>query len=143
MAVLSEKSDLLLLAKNLKKKVNGLLTVYGLLIFGTIVLFLVVVGLCGLAVWGMWESGRIYGRAVVLLIGAIVVAGICVKVVLEPLFKIFDKRKNDGKEIKRADYPELFALIDEVVEKLESLGPVGRNVKWSIYGNQYGSFSKN
>ena len=43
MAVLSEKSDLLLLAKNLKKKVNGLLTVYGLLIFGTIVLFLVVV----------------------------------------------------------------------------------------------------
>ena len=123
MAVLSEKSDLLLLAKNLKKKVNGLLTVYGLLIFGTIVLFLVVVGLCGLAVWGMWESGRIYGRAVVLLIGAIVVAGICVKVVLEPLFKIFDKRKNDGKEIKRADYPELFSLIDEVVEKVDCLQP--------------------
>ena len=24
------------------------------------------------------------------------------------------------------------ANIDEVVEKLESLGPVGRNVKWSI-----------
>lgn len=123
MAVLSEKSDLLLLAKNLKKKVNGLLTVYGLLIFGTIVLFLVVVGLCGLAVWGMWESGRIYGRAVVLLIGAIVVAGICVKVVLEPLFKIFEKRKNDGKEIKRADYPELFALVDEVVEKVDCLQP--------------------
>ena len=123
MAVFSEKSDLLLLAKNLKKKVNGLLTVYGLLIFGTIVLFLVVVGLCGLAVWGMWESGRIYGRAVVLLIGAIVVAGICVKVVLEPLFKIFEKRKNDGKEIKRADYPELFALIDEVVEKVDCLQP--------------------
>lgn len=123
MAVLSEKSDLLLLAKNLKKKVNGLLTVYGLLIFGTIVLFLVVVGLCGLAIWGMWESGRIYGRAVVLLIGAIVVAGICVKVVLEPLFKIFEKRKNDGKEIKRADYPELFALIDEVVEKVDCLQP--------------------
>ena len=35
------------------------------------------------------------------------------------------------------------ANIDEVVEKLESLCPVGRNVKWSIYGNQYGRLSKN
>lgn len=123
MAEFTEKTDLLVLAKNLKKKVNGLLTVYGLLIVGTILLFLVVVGLCGLGAWGMWESGRIYGRAVILLIGAIVVAGICVKVVLGPLFKIFEKRKNNGKEIKRADYPELFKLIDEVVEKVDCLQP--------------------
>ena len=42
MAEFTEKTDLLVLAKNLKKKVNGLLTVYGLLIVGTILLFLVV-----------------------------------------------------------------------------------------------------
>lgn len=123
MAVYSEKTDLQLLAKELKKKVNGLLTVYVLLILGTILFFFLVVGLCGLAVWGMWEAGRIYGRAVVLLIGAIIVAGICVKVVLEPLFKIFQKQKNDGKEIKRKDYPELFALIDDVVKEVECLEP--------------------
>ena len=123
MASYSEKTDLQLLAKELKKKVNGLLTVYVLLIVGTILFFFLVVGLCGLAVWGMWEAGRIYGRAVVLLIGAIVVAGICVKVVLEPLFKIFQKRKNDGKEIKRKDYPELFALIDSVVKEVDCLEP--------------------
>ena len=123
MAEFSEKTDLSVLAKNLKKKVNGLLVVYGLLIIGTILLFLVVLGLCGLAVWGMWESGRIYGRAIVLVIGAIVVAGICMKVVLEPLFKIFERKKNDGKEIKRAEYPELFSLIDEVVEKVDCLQP--------------------
>ena len=123
MAEFSEKTDLSVLAKNLKKKVNGLLVVYGLLIIGTILLFLVVLGLCGLAVWGMWESGRIYGRAIVLVIGAIVVAGICMKVVLEPLFKLFERKKNDGKEIKRAEYPELFSLIDEVVEKVDCLQP--------------------
>ena len=123
MAEFNEKTDLSVLAKSLKKQVNGLLLVYCLLIIGTIILFLIVLGICGLAVWGMWESGRIYGRAVVLLIGAIVVAGICMKVVLEPLFKIFEKKKNDGKEIKRADYPELFSLIDEVVEKVECLQP--------------------
>ena len=119
----TEKTDLTLLAKEVKKKVNGLLTVYALLIVGTILLFLVVLGLCGLGAWGMFESGRIYGRAIVLLVGVIVVAGICVKVVLEPLFKIFEKQKNNGKEIKRNDYPELFSLIDDVVEKVDCLQP--------------------
>lgn len=123
MAEFTEKSDLSILAKHLKKRVNGLLVVYGLLIIGTIILFLIVLGLCGLAVWGMLESGRIYGRAIVFIIGAIVVAGICMKVVLQPLFKIFEPKKNTGKEIKREEYPELFALIDEVVEKVDCLQP--------------------
>ena len=99
------------------------IVVYGLLIIGTILLFLVVLGLCGLAVWGMWDSGRIYGRAIILIFGAIVVAGICMKVVLQPLFKIFERKKNTGKEIKRADYPQLFSLIDEVVKEVDCLQP--------------------
>lgn len=123
MAEFSEKSDLNIIAKNLKKKVNGLLVVYGLLILGTIILFLVILGLCAWVIWAMFKSGHIYGRAIILVIGAIIVAGICIKVVLAPLFKIFERKKNDGKEIKRSDYPELFALIDEVVEKVECLQP--------------------
>ena len=109
MAELTEKTDLTILANNLKKKVNGLLSVYGLLIIGTIILFLVVLGLCVWAGWAMFQSGHIYGRAIVLLVGVIVVAGICVKVVLQPLFQIFESKKPKGQEIKRKDYPELFA----------------------------------
>ena len=121
--MLTEHTDLTVLAQNLRKKVHSLMTVYGLLIVGTILLFLVVIALVCLAGWAMYKSGHIYGRAIILLIGAIVVAGICVKVVLEPLFKIFEPQKNNGKEIKRADYPDLFALIDEVVEKVDCLQP--------------------
>ena len=121
--MLTEHTDLTVLAQNLKKRVRSLMTVYGLLIVGTILLFLVVIAFVGLAGWAMYDSGRIYGRAIILLIGAIVVAGICVKVVLEPLFKIFEPRKNNGKEIKREDYPDLFAVIDEVVEKVDCLQP--------------------
>lgn len=123
MAEFTEKSDLSILAQQLKKKVNGLLAVYGFLIVGTIILFIIVLALCGLGVWGMFESGRIYGRAIVLIFGVIVVAGICLKVVLRPLFNIFKPQKSNGKEIKRDDYPELFALIDEVVEKVDCLQP--------------------
>ena len=121
--MLTEYTDLTTLAQNLKKKVHGLMTVYGLLIVGTLLLFLVVVALVALAGWAMYKSGHIYGRALILLVGAIVVAGICVKVVLEPLFKIFEPRKNNGKEIKREDYPELFAEIDDVVQKVDCLQP--------------------
>lgn len=123
MAEFSEKTDLSVLAQILKKKVNGLLAVYGLLIFGTIILFLVVLGLCVWAAWAMFQSGHIYGRAIVLLVGVIVVAGICVKVVLQPIFQIFEPKKPVGEEIKRKDYPELFSLIDEVVEKVDCLQP--------------------
>lgn len=123
MAEFSKRTELGVLAQQLKKKVNGLLSVYGLLILGTILLFLVVLGLCAWAVWAMFQSGHIYGRAIVLLVGVIVVAGICVKVVLKPIFQIFETRKPKGKEIKRKDYPELFAFIDEVVEKVDCLQP--------------------
>lgn len=121
-SVVSDK-EMKEIAKDLKKRVRGLLSTYFFLILGTILLFFVVVGLVFLALWGMSETGHIYGRAVILLIGAIVVAGICVKVVLQPLFRIFKPRKNTGEEIKREDYPELFDLIDEVVDKVDCLEP--------------------
>ena len=47
--MLTEYTDLTTLAQNLRKKVHGLMTVYGLLIVGTLLLFLVVVALVALA----------------------------------------------------------------------------------------------
>ena len=62
MAFFSKQSDLEALAQQLKKKVKGLLAVYGLLILGTILLFLVVLGLCVWAAWVMFDSGYISAR---------------------------------------------------------------------------------
>lgn len=112
-----------ILAQRLRRKVNNLLLVYGLMIIGTTLLFLLVLGLCIAAVWGMLASGVIYGRLIVFLIGAVIVAGICLTMVLRPLFRIFRSRKTDAIEIKRDDYPELFAIIDEVVDKVDCLQP--------------------
>lgn len=130
-----QTADLESLAKQLKKKVNGLLSVYGFLIFGTLLFFLLVVAaVFGIGYW-MFSSGRIYIRALILLIGAIVVAGICVKTVLGPLFKIFERPKPKGEKITRSDYPELFEVIDDVVKKVECLEP--KNVYISNECNAY------
>lgn len=120
---MQDNTILSILAQRLRGKVNNLLLVYGLMIVGTTLLFLLVLGLCIAAVWGMLASGVIYGRLIVFMIGAVIAAGICLNMILGPLFQIFKPEKNDSIEIKREDYPELFALIDEVVDKVDCLHP--------------------
>ena len=101
------------LAKALKSKVHNLLRVYGLVILGTIVLFILAVAVSILLGWGMYEVGVLSSRLILLPIALILLAGICVGFVINPLIRIFKKQKNNGKEIKREDYPDLFSLIDE------------------------------
>lgn len=131
----ANNAELESLAKQLKKKVNGLLSVYGLLIIGTLIFFLLVLAaVVGIGYW-MLSSGRVNYRALILLIGAIIIAGICVKTVLGPLFKIFERPKPKGEKITRADYPELFEVIDDVVKKVDCLDP--KNVYISNECNAY------
>jgi len=132
---LNERTDLTTLANTVRKKVNGLIGVYSLLILLTILLFLVVTAVIALILWGLYLSDALYGRLVaygLLVIGA---AGYCLVVVLKPLFKIFKRPKSKGKEIFRKDHPELFALIDEVVSKVDCLQP--KHVRVSDECNAY------
>ncbi len=114
---------------------NGLIGVYSLLIIGTILLFLIVTGIVILLEWAMFSGGTVYGRAVVLGIMVILAAGYCLVIVLKPIFKIFEKPKRKGIEIKREDYPELFNLIDEVVKEVDCLQP--KHVRASNECNAY------
>lgn len=118
-----QSQDIESLAKALKSKVHNLLRVYGLVILGTIVLFILAVAVSILLGWGMYEVGVLSSRLILLPIALILLAGICVGFVINPLIRIFKKQKNNGKEIKREDYPDLFSLIDEVVEKVDCLHP--------------------
>lgn len=132
---LNERTDLATLAKTVKKKVNGLIGVYSLLILLTIALFLVVTVVVALILWGLYVSDALYSRLLIyglLVIGA---AGYCLVVVLKPLFKIFKRPKSKGKEIFRKDHSELFALIDEVVSKVDCLQP--KHVRVSDECNAY------
>ena len=82
---LNERTDLTTLANTVRKKVNGLIGVYSLLILLTILLFLVVTAVIALILWGLYLSDALYGRLVaygLLVIGA---AGYCLVVVLKPL----------------------------------------------------------
>lgn len=109
--------DIPAIAKQLRKKVNALLLVYFLLIFGTIIFFLAV--LAG-AIFGavfMISEEYFNFKIAALLLGLVIMAGVCVKVVLSPLLRMFDRHEQVGTEIKRKDYPELFSVIDEIVEK--------------------------
>lgn len=133
--VMNELTDLATLANTVKKKVNGLIGVYSLLIIGTILLFLIVTGIVILLEWAMFSGGTVYGRAVVLGIMVILAAGYCLVIVLKPIFKIFEKPKRKGIEIKREDYPELFNLIDEVVKEVDCLQP--KHVRVSNECNAY------
>lgn len=133
--VMNELTDLATLANTVKKKVNGLIGVYSLLIIGTILLFLIVTGIVILLEWAMFSGGTVYGRAVVLGIMVILAAGYCLVIVLKPIFKIFEKPKRKGIEIKREDYPELFNLIDEVVKEVDCLQP--KHVRASNECNAY------
>ena len=109
--------DIPSIAKELRKKVNGLLLVYFLLIIGTIIFFLAVVAGAIFGAIFMISEEYFNFKIAALLLGAVIMAGICVKVVLSPLLRMFDRREQVGTEIKRKDYPELFSVIDEVVEK--------------------------
>ena len=120
---LNEKADLFLISRELKRRVNQLLLTYGSIIIGTIVLFLAVTAGVLAFFYNMLMDGDFYGRAFALGVMIIIVAGICVGAVLKPLFKIMEPRKIKGKEIYRKDYPELFELIDEVVQKAECRSP--------------------
>ena len=133
--IINEQADLATLAGTVKKKVHGLLGIYALLILGTILLFLIVTGLVIVIEWGLASGGTIYGRAVVLGLMIIGAAGYCLVIVLKPVFKIFEKKKEKGVEINRKDYPELFALIDEVVKDVDCLEP--KHVRVSNECNAY------
>lgn len=105
------------IAKELRKKVNGLLLVYFLLIIGTILFFLAVVAGAIFGAIFMISEEYFNFKLAALLLGAVIMAGVCVKVVLSPLLRMFERRDQVGTEIKRKDYPELFRVIDEIVEK--------------------------
>ena len=131
----NEQTDLLTLAKTVKKKVNGLIGVYSSLILLTVLLFLVVTAVVVLILWGLYVSNVLYGRLIgfgLLIIGA---AGYCLGVVLKPLLKIFKRPKSKGKEIFRKDHPELFALIDDVLSQVDCLQP--KHVRVSDECNAY------
>ena len=68
--------------------------------------------------YAMSLSGRRFGRAIALLIGIIVIAGICLKLVLKPLFKIFEPCVKNGEEIKKKNYPEFFQMIEDIVAEV-------------------------
>ena len=106
---LNEHTDLSTLAVNLKKKVNGLLGVYFLIILLTILLYVAIVGAAGLAGWSMLKGGRIHGRALALLLAVIVAATGALVAVLKPVFMIFKPAKKKGTEIHREDHPELLS----------------------------------
>ena len=133
--MINEQTDLATLAGTVKKKVNGLLGVYSLLILGTILLFLVVTAVVVLLEWAMFSGGTVYGRAVVLGLMVIGAAGYCLVIVLKPVFRIFERTERKGVKIQRKDYPELFALIDEVVKEVDCLEP--KQVRISNECNAY------
>jgi Zn-dependent protease with chaperone function len=109
--------DIPAIAKQLRKKVNTLLLVYFLLIFGTIIFFLAVLAGSIFGAIFMISEEYFNFKIAALLLGLVIMAGVCVKVVLSPLLRMFDRREQIGTEIKRRDYPELFSVIDEIVKE--------------------------
>lgn len=132
---INERTDLATLAGTVKKKVNGLIGVYSLLIIGTILLFIVVTAVILAIIWGLYSSGNLYSRLLVWGLIIITAAGYCLVVVLKPVFRIFKRPKEKGVEITREDHPELFALIDDVVKEVDCLQP--KHVRVSNECNAY------
>ena len=121
---LNEHTDLQTLAVHLKKRVNGLLGVYSVMILLTLVLYVVIVAAVGIAGYAIIKNGRIHGRTFVLLFAIVVAATAALVAVLRPLFKIFIPSKKRGTEVHREDHPELFALIDGVVKDVDCQQPL-------------------
>ena len=120
---LNEHTDLSTLAVHLKKKVNGLLGVYFLMILLTIVLYVVIVAAVGIAGYSMIKGGRFHGRTFLLLLIIIVASTAALVAVLRPLFKVFVPSKKRGTEVHREDHPELFAMIDGIVKDVDCQQP--------------------
>ena len=113
--VFNEQSDMADIVMELKRRVKGLLRTYFALIVGTLLLFVaVLVAVCAFA-YSLYTGDGISIWTIFALVGVVIVAGICVGVVLKPLFSLFSSKKNRGEEIRREDYPDLFAMIDDVV----------------------------
>lgn len=121
---LNEHTDLSTLAVHLKKRVNGLLGVYFLMILLTIVLYVVIVAAVAITGYAMIRNGRVHGRILVLLLAVIVAATAALVAVLRPIFKILAPSKIRGTEIHREDHPDLFALIDGVVKDVDCQQPM-------------------
>ena len=121
---LDEHTDLSTLAVHLKKRVNGLLGVYFLMILLTIVLYVAIIAAVVVAGYAMIKNGRFHGRTFVLLFAVIVAATAALVAVLRPLFKIFAPSKKRGTEVRREDHPELFAMIDGVVKDVDCQQPM-------------------
>ena len=109
--------DIPAIAKELRKKVNNLLLVYFSLILGTFVIFLAIIAGAILITISMVNDGYLNFRLIGLLVFVVIIAGACVKFILTPLTRLFDKNESNGTEIYRKDYPELFTIIDEIVQK--------------------------
>ncbi len=119
----NEQSEMAEIARELRRRVNGLLRTYFALIVGTLIFFLaVLVGACW-AAYSLYMGVGLSINMLIILAGVVIVAGVCVAVVLKPLIGIFRAPANKGEEIRREDYPELFAMIDEVVAQAGCLQP--------------------
>lgn len=132
---ISEQRKLADIAREVKHRVNRLLLTYAGLVLVTILIFLIIIATVCFLGYEMFATGRIYVRAFILLISVIIIAGICINVVLKPIFSIFVEKKKKRTAISRKDYPALFEMIDEVVTKVECLEP--KNVYISDECNAY------
>lgn len=119
-----EKNNLADIAKEVKHRVNGLLCIYIALITGTVIFCLAVFAVICYMAYTMFESGRMehFRDLIIILLSLIIVVTTCVVGVLVPMLSLLENEKT-GEEIRRNDYPELFAMIDEVVEKVKCLQP--------------------
>ena len=119
--------DTATIAKLLSKEVHKLLFVYFFLIIGTIALALTIVALSIFlyvkATQSLESVSYLWGLSIWGMIGAFLISGYCIKVVIGPLMKIFKKSKVPGTEIKRKDHPELFKMIDEIVTEANCRSP--------------------
>lgn len=112
------------LAQELKKRVVILFLVYGMMIVFSFVLFLICELLGVGFVYFVIVKERIIGYYPIIAAACLIGGGLLLlKTVLSPLFGMFFSKDHFNKEIKRKNYPELFALIDEVVKAVNCNPP--------------------
>lgn len=129
-----DDTDMASIAAEVRKRVRRLLSVYILLIVVSIVTFLLVSLLC-LALYFDPELGDWNG----ICFPVFLISCSCVSLILKPLFRLFRRPKEKGKEIYRKDYPEFFAILDEVVSQVQCLKP--KHVRISDECNAYAYYN--
>lgn len=122
--MLTEKSDLSVLSRELGKKVAGLLGVYALLLGGTVLIILALIGLCAAGVRAVIVAGRFNPWGIALCAVSLTAAGACVKYVLVPLSRVFHRPKENGMEIRRDEFPQFFSIIREIASRIGCRPPV-------------------